>query len=192
MDGFGGILIEDKPWEHGARTPWSAQRRPNRRRRRATPYGSPYGSNELLQEPDSTALTVPPGQTPGAVGVRPELWDVDSTPARYEIGVGDTYVGLAKTYLDPLGTRWKEIWLLNKDVHPNPNVIVAGDVIRMPAEARDNFLAWMSQGEPSSSPAQLSRERRAGAARGWSTGQKVAAGVAVLAVLGIGAYALTA
>lgn len=68
--------------------------------------------------------------TPGAVPVVCGAWD----GSNYRLQAGDTYVGLAATYLGD-GARWQEIWTLNKSQHPNPSVIFAGQVIKMPASA---------------------------------------------------------
>ena len=92
------------------------------------------------------AGALPPGfVTPGAVAVRPGNWDLTKDPAIYTIHAGDTYAGLAETYLGN-GARYPEIWNLNRSQHPNPDRIIAGDRIKMPAEARDRFKRKTGQG----------------------------------------------
>jgi hypothetical protein len=83
---------------------------------------------------------LPPGfVAPGAVAIRPGNWDTSHKPfALYTLAPGDTYTGLAKTYLDN-GSRWREIWDLNRAQHPNPDRIFAGQRINMPDEAKRIF-----------------------------------------------------
>ena len=103
----------------------------------------PEGSSP---HPDTPWVCIPQGGglpagfvAPGAVPVRPDNWNADAKPfARYRLASGDTYAGLAATYLGS-NTRWREIWDLNRAKHPSADKIFAGEVISMPNEARDNF-----------------------------------------------------
>lgn len=99
------------------------------------PDGTAYSYNLDTDECEvflgSGGIDLPPGfVAPGKVPVRCERWDGD----QYRLASGDTYVGLAKAYLGD-GERWREIWDLNRALHPNPSVIGAGQVITMPADA---------------------------------------------------------
>lgn len=93
---------------------------------------------------DPNAPQLPPGfVAPGAVDVRPANWDLDAEPhATYKLAWGDTYVGLSATYLGE-GARWREIWDLNRALHPNPDQIGVAQVIDMPDEARDKMRRWL-------------------------------------------------
>lgn len=54
-----------------------------------------------------TVPAPPPAQNPSAADFRPGNWDFEK--CTYAIAFGDTFVGLAKTYLGD-GTQWKVIW----------------------------------------------------------------------------------
>jgi hypothetical protein len=90
---------------------------------------------------------------PGPTELHPERWDLDA--CLYTVAYGDTYVGIAKTYLDPSGVRWREIWNLNRAQHPNPDVIYPGQVIQMTDEACDNMRRWVDRGQPGVNPSQI-------------------------------------
>lgn len=93
---------------------------------------------------------------PGPTELHPDRWDLDSSPCTYTVAYGDTYVGIAKSYLDPSGQRWREVWEPNRATHPNPDLIYPGDVIVMPKEACDNMRRWLNRGGPSNvNPADL-------------------------------------
>lgn len=88
---------------------------------------------------------------PGAVPVHADRWDTTTDPATYRVAPGDTLSGLATTYLgEP--QRWREIWDMQTPEYKSkrsPDVIFAGDVLRMPPEATENFKRWRAQGSPS-------------------------------------------
>lgn len=76
---------------------------------------------------------------PGEVPVRPGNWELDHKPhALYTLAPGDTYTGLAATYLGN-GSRWRELWDLNRGLHPSPDVIYAGQRINMTDEAKNDL-----------------------------------------------------
>lgn len=94
---------------------------------------------------------------PGAVPVRPENWDLEAEPyALYTLAWGDTYVGLAATYLGD-GARWREIWDLNRTITPDPDKIGVGQTINMPEEARQKMKRWL-QGPKKDLPGKLPDE----------------------------------
>lgn len=89
------------------------------------------------------------GTTPGAVPVRVENWDIEAQPfATYTIASGDTFVGLAITYLGN-GERWPEIWHTggNQAKFPNPDVITSSGPLDMPEEARERMKLFLSKGK---------------------------------------------
>jgi hypothetical protein len=92
----------------------------------------------------------PAGTIPGAVTVRPANWNLSTAPAEYILAAGDTMVGLATTYLFQ-GARWRDIWDVQTPsfrAANTPDVIFAGETIRMPNEARDNFVKFLKKEEP--------------------------------------------
>lgn len=89
---------------------------------------------------------------PAPVPVRPERWIETPSGAlwQYRVALGDTYSGLAGTYLGS-PSRWKEIWDVQPDTYRwthSPDVLGVDEVINMPDEARDNLLNWIKQGKP--------------------------------------------
>lgn len=54
----------------------------------------------------------------------------------YTVVAGDTLANIASRKLGS-SERWTEIWALNRDRFPNPNLIEIGDVLTMPADAAD-------------------------------------------------------
>lgn len=61
----------------------------------------------------------------------------ESAPAPtggYTVAAGDTLATIAARQLGG-AERWKEIWALNRDRFPNPNLIEVGDTLTMPADA---------------------------------------------------------
>ncbi|UCG31840.1 MAG: LysM peptidoglycan-binding domain-containing protein [Phycisphaerales bacterium] len=55
-------------------------------------------------------------------------------PSRtYTVRRGDTYVSIARQHLGHEG-RWREIFNLNKDRHPDPDLLPAGATIKLPTE----------------------------------------------------------
>lgn len=129
----------------------------------------------------------PPGFVgPGAVPVVLHAWDVESTPARYQLQYGDTLAGLAATYLGD-GTRWREIWNVqsaNFRATRSPDTLYASEWIAMPNEARDNLKKWIDTGEPpGTTPGQIATQDRVDALRGgkipWGTVGLVAGAAAL-------------
>lgn len=116
---------------------------------------------QAVDESETTTLVVtgeteelpglPPGFiAPGAVPVRVDHWDLGAQPfAAYVPAFGDTFVGLAATYLGD-GSRWPDIWNTggNSSKYPNPDVIDNLGPIDMPDEARDNLKSWLKKGGP--------------------------------------------
>lgn len=143
-----------------------------------------------LEEEDDGIDLIVPGTTPGPVGVHVDAWNVDTQPATYRVQLGDTFVGLSKTYLGD-GGRWREIWNMNKDKAPDPNML--GPVtLRMPNEARDNLLAWIDEGEPTDIvPGEVLPPEGSPRSKGMSTVAKVAAAGAALALVGGVVYLAT-
>lgn len=100
---------------------------------------------------EQAELDLETGKTPGAVQVRLENWDLAGEPfATYIIAPGDTFYGLAITYLGD-GARAMEIYDTGNNhaiIGPDPNVIKTKGPIDMPEEARDRMKAFVSKGEP--------------------------------------------
>ena len=62
----------------------------------------------------------------------------ESAPAPsggYTVGKGDTLATVAQKALGS-SERWADIWALNRDRFPNPNLIEVGDVLILPADAQ--------------------------------------------------------
>lgn len=62
----------------------------------------------------------------------------ESAPAPtdgYTVAQGDTLATVASKALGS-SERWTEIWALNRDRFPNPNLIEVGDVLKLPADAQ--------------------------------------------------------
>lgn len=85
------------------------------------------------------------GVTPGAVPVREANWDLEA--CTYRIASGDTFVGLAATYLGD-GGRWREIWEPNADQFPDPDTIMHTGPLDMRGEACDRMKAFVKKGKP--------------------------------------------
>ena len=96
------------------------------------------------------------GTTPGEVPARPENWDLSADPATYTIAYGDTFVGLAKTYLGN-GAAWPHIWKYghNAQLFPDPDVITSAGPLQMPPDAADNMRLWLKKGKPHTPPGKL-------------------------------------
>lgn len=98
-----------------------------------------------------TGTRIPDASTPGAVPIRPDRWNFETEPlATYRLALGDTFVGLATTYLGS-GSDWREIWNVQTDsfrASHKPDVIFVDEIIRMPKRATDNMLAFLELGEP--------------------------------------------
>ncbi len=66
----------------------------------------------------------------------PPARDTEQPPVRratYVVERGDTLTKIARNILkDP--TRWREIWELNKDKIPNPDVVPIGTALKLPAD----------------------------------------------------------
>lgn len=135
------------------------------------------------------AASIPAGATtpsgwPAAVPVVPSAWNTNVVPATYVVQSGDTFSGLAATYLgDP--ARWRDIW----DEQPqqyrwshSPDVLAGGELINMPAEAAQNFLKWKRRGAtpgelPGDQPAPQPLADKAKKALPWIIGGALVAGV---------------
>lgn len=148
-----------------------------------------YGVGEGDDEDETTELDIPTPGTPGAVPVRPENWDLDSEPyATYKIAAGDTFYGLAATYLGT-GARWNEIYSTgrNRTIIPNPNDIRTQGPIDMPAEARDRMRAWL-KGDRKGKPGDLT-DKQVVAANKSKAPYIAAAVLGAVALAGLG-YAI--
>lgn len=133
---------------------------------------------------DGGGATPPPGfVAPGAVPVVLAAWDLDATPPRYQLQNGDTFVGLAATYLGD-GGRWLELWQAqtpNYRASHTADAIFAGEIVNMTKEAADNLRSWIDKGEPpGSTPGQIATQKKVDKMRGGGvpTWAKYAAGVA--------------
>lgn len=104
---------------------------------------------------------IPKEQTPGsgwpqAVPMRPANWNMDTDPDSYKVALGDTYAGLAATYL---GTpiRWREIWNEQPDEYRyshSPDVLFPGEWLFMPQDASATLRAALGEPpEPGDKPA---------------------------------------
>lgn len=67
--------------------------------------------------------------------VKPEerLFGIQSKPTSYTIEKGDTLWKIAQKLLGQ-GTRWRELYELNKDVIQNPNELASGVLLKLPKE----------------------------------------------------------
>jgi len=160
------------------------------------PSGAVYSSsmNSCVQCPDGwywdesitscqpssePGQALPPGfVAPGAVDVRPANWDLEAEPATYVLAWGDTYVGLAATYLGD-GARWKEIWNLNRDQHQDPDKIYVSQTVNMPDEAADKMRRWLKGNRkelPGSLPDEPTITEKARSAAPWLVLGTLAAG----------------
>lgn len=100
------------------------------------------GTGERVPEDDE----LPPDFiAPGAVLPVADAWDLEN--CTYTIQPGDTFVGLAKTYLGN-GERWRELWNPNKGIIPNPDSITTAGPIVMTEEACNNMRAYVKKGRP--------------------------------------------
>jgi len=133
------------------------------------------------ESPGSPEPNLPEGFLyPGAVDAAAEAWE-SFDPPKYRLQGGDTFIGLATTYLgNP--ARWREIYQLQpasaRATKGTRGWIAGQDVINMPKEAADNMRKWMRANEPSAvTPAEVAKS-----GAGMSTGTKVAlaAGAAAL------------
>lgn len=151
-----------------------------------------------LDEGDLLEDFFPGAGTPGAVPVRVDNWDLEAQPfATYTIASGDTFVGLAKTYLGN-GERWKEIYGTggNAAKFPDPDVIKSVGPLDMPDEARDNLVAFLELDEPAGkTPGTLTTKEKKDVAKEIEDAKKrpgrivaAALGVAALGVLGVVVY----
>lgn len=125
--------------------------------------------------------------SPGAVDTAEQAW-VSYNPPKYLLQWGDTFVGLAKTYLGN-GARWREIFNLQPQSarfsKGTTGWIAGQDVINMPEEAARNMQAWLKAGKPAYvTPAEQKKAQGGGGGSGGglggggglSTGAKLALG----------------
>ena len=129
-------------------------RAPSRPRRRAQPLEvqlSGWGDGPRQPRPKGGPLPsvegdIPAPRTPGAVPVRREQWRLDR--GEYVVAPGDTFVGLAATYLGS-GGRWPELYKAQsaayREAH-EPGDLGVGTVLVMPAEAVQNAKALLAAG----------------------------------------------
>lgn len=164
------------------RSAWAAlsypsMKRPSRRRNRPPSLGQftdpdlvlPPGEDVVIVGEDEFIDLNTPGTgeredeelpitgTPGAVPVRAGNWDLEAKPfATYKIASGDTFFGLAITYLGA-GGRALEIWNTgnNRQKFPDPNVIDSTGPLDMPEEARDRMNAFLKLGKTTGTPGQI-------------------------------------
>jgi len=133
---------------------------------------------------DAAEDDLPPGfVAPGPTNIdeHAERWYLDEDPAIYVVASGDTMVGITKTYLDPTGGRWREIWDLNRDLVPNPDELLIGDELIMPDEAAENMRRWLGQGgDPSVLPSRTEPGAGDVVRRWWPAGVGAAAVAAAL------------
>jgi len=135
---------------------------------------------------------------PGAVPFRPDAWDFGA--GWYILQADDTFSGLAATYLGS-PARWHEIWALQSyryteapdpsSVKPGRPLVRIGERVVMPPEATARAKELYSTGAPRAPAIGGTGGTPKGKGHPLSTGAKVAIGVAVLGVVGVGAYALT-
>lgn len=139
------------------------------------------------EEPGVGSGPFGPGTTPGAVPAREENWNFETDPAEYTIASGDTFVGLAATYLGD-GGRWAELWNYghNRSLFPDPDVIMSTGPLQMMPEATSNMLNWLNKGKPGTLPGKTKTEttaEKAGRLWPWLLGG-AAVGILVAAVAG--------
>lgn len=134
------------------------------------PEGPPLGPGGQPLPPDFVA--------PGPTALHPERWDLDASPCTYTMAYGDTYVGITKTYLDPSGVRWREVWRPNKAQHPNPDMTQGGTIV-MPEEACENMRRWLRNPKPGTLPSQT-KPGIGDTARKWASVALIAATAAGL------------
>lgn len=181
-------------------------------------YGSGYGASsssagftpryrrnqasgdDELEIPISVTGTAPPPISgwPGAVPFRRDAWNFSES--WYILQSGDTFSGLASTYLGH-PSRYLEIWQLQpyrytkaidpSSVKPDRPLVQIGERVIMPAEALERARELVTTGAPSAPAIGGVGGSPKGKGAPWSTGTKVAIGVAALGALGVGAYALT-
>ena len=135
---------------------------------------------------------------PGAVPFRRDAWNFSES--WYILQSGDTFSGLAATYLGH-PSRYLEIWQLQPyrytkaidplSVKPDRPLVQIGERVIMPAEALARAKELVTTGAPSAPAIGGVGGSPKGAGAPWSTGTKIAIGVAALGALGVGAYALT-
>ena len=131
------------------------------------------------------------------VPARVENWDLEAKPfATYKLASGDTFAGLAVTYLGD-GMRAQEIYNTGNNRSRMPSMNPPAEwwqaqtspiVLDMPDEARDAMIAWMAKGQPpGQKPGAIPKAERASLV---NRSRNIAIGVGVLAVLAA-AYYLT-
>jgi hypothetical protein len=96
------------------------------------------GPAMAVPEPEAKSAAPKAAASPKPAVPRKEAWKLGG--GRYILQSGDTFFGLAVTYLGS-GPRWRELRAFQPDAwrtrNPDPNLIRAGDVILMPKEAQD-------------------------------------------------------
>ncbi len=93
--------------------------------------------------PDVIVPEAPGPVSPGAVPMRGANWDERRSPPTYRLANGDTFAGLAATYLGT-STRWLELYEFQdesfRSKRPDPSQVFVGDVINMPPDAHASFV----------------------------------------------------
>lgn len=104
---------------------------------------------------------LPPGFLyPGAVQTAAKAWE-SFDPPKYRLQWGDTFIGLATTYLgNP--NRWREIYDLQpasaRATKGTRGWIAGQDVINMPKEAARNMQKWLNADAPANvTPAEVNK-----------------------------------
>ena len=158
---------------------------------------SPAEVQTIVGEYNAAPLTSAPvvgGGWPGAVPFKFDAWDFSK--GIYILQPDDTFAGLAATYLEH-PSRYMEIWSLQpyrytraidpSSVRPGKPLLEVLSPVIMPDEATARAKELARTGAPRA-PA-IGGPGGKGAP--WSTGKKVAVGLGVAAVLGLGGYAVT-
>jgi hypothetical protein len=136
---------------------------------------------------------------PGAVPFRPDAWDF--THGVYTLQQGDTFSGLASTYLQS-PARYLEIWHLQpyrytkaidpSSVTPSRPLVRAGEPVIMPPEATERAKSLVRSGAPTA-PA-IGGPVGGAVGAPWTAKKKMMVGAGVLAgvaVIGGGIYYAT-
>lgn len=162
------------------------------------PTDQPIPIDEPFVEPSGPAPGGGFSGWPGAVPFREGAWNFDE--GWYILQADDTFSGLAATYLGS-PARYMEIWSLQpyrytkaidpSSVTPTRPLVKVGERVIMPQEAVERARELVRTGAPSAPAIGGTGGNPQGKGAPWSTGTKVALGLGALAVLGVGAYAVS-
>jgi hypothetical protein len=149
--------------------------------------------------PEPSGSTAAISGWPGAVPFRPDAWDF--TRGVYTLQQGDTFSGLASTYLQS-PARYLEIWQLQpyrytkaidpSSVTPSRPLVRAGEPVIMPLEATERAKSLVRAGAPTA-PA-IGGPVGGAVGAPWTAKKKMMVGAGVLAgvaVIGGGIYYAT-